>query len=55
MRVSIDQLIPVKVFSYHMTDLRVHSVLDLKDTNRVVALHHSFKQALIVIEIKRYF
>lgn len=52
-RVSIDELITVKVFSDDVTDFRVHSVLDFKDVDGVIAFHHSLKQTLVVIEIKR--
>jgi hypothetical protein len=52
-RVSIDELITIKVFSDDMANFRVHSVLYFKYIDWVIALHHSFKQTLIVIEVKR--
>ncbi len=41
--ISIDKLITIKVFSNHMADLWMHSVLDLEDVDWVITFHHPFE------------
>lgn len=51
---SINELISIKVLPNHMTDLRMHPVLNLKYIHRIVTFHHSFKKTLIIVKIQRY-